>query len=66
MGIWMPYYLIAHHIYVPSTKKNLHHQYIFLSIVKWKLEKSGIQDIIIIGIDSLTTVHDRKAHIPFF
>ena len=66
MGIWMPYYLTAQHIYVTGTKNNLHPQYFCLSIVKWKLEKSVRQDIIIIGIVSLTIVHDRKAHIPFF
>ena len=37
-----------------------------LSIVKLKLDKYGSQDIIIIGIASLTIVHNRKAHIPFF
>ena len=35
-----------------------------LSIVKWNLEKSGSQDIIIIGVPSPTIVH-RKAHIFF-
>ena len=39
---------------------------ICLFIVKWKLEKSGIQDIIIIVIASLTMMHNKKAYIPFF
>ena len=37
-----------------------------LYIVKWKLEKSASQDIIIIGLASLTIVHNRKVHVPFF
>ena len=66
MGIWMPYYLTAKHIYVPGTKNNIHPLFPPLSIVKLKPERSGSQDIIIIGIDSLTIVHNRKSHIPFF
>ena len=65
MGIIIPYYLTAHHIDVPGTKKNIQSHF-SLSVVKWNLEKSGIQDIIIIGIYSLTIVRNRKAHIPFF
>ena len=37
-----------------------------LSVIKWKSEKSEIQDIVIIGIASTTIVHNKKAHIPFF
>ena len=66
MGILMPYYLTDQHIYVPGTKHILNPQLFCLSVVKWKLDKYGSQDIIIIGIASLNIVQDRKAHIPFF
>ena len=66
MGIWMPYYSTAPHIYVPGTKNNLHPQFFWIFVVKWMLEKYGIQDIIIIEIYSLNIVQNRKAHIPFF
>ena len=62
----MPHYLTYKHIYVPGTKKNLYPQFLFLFVVKWEFEKSGIQDIIIIGINSLTIVHNKMAHILFF
>ena len=38
----------------------------FLSIVKLKIEKSGRQDIIIIGISSLIIVHYKRHIFPFF
>ena len=62
----MPYYLTDKHICVPGTKKNIYPQFLFLSVLSWKFGKSGIQDIIIIGIHSLTIVHNKMAHIPFF
>ena len=37
-----------------------------LSVLKEKLEKSWIYDIMILGITSLTIANNRKAHIPFF
>ena len=48
------------------TKNNLQTQCFGLSIINWNLEKSGIQDINIIGIYSLTILHNRKAQILFF
>ena len=59
------YYLTAHHIYVPGTKKNLHPQFL-TSHCKVKAWKTGSQDIFIIGIASLTIVQNRKVRIPFF
>ena len=66
MGILMPYYLTAHHIYVPGTKNNIRRQFLCLYVVKWKLDKYRSHDNIIIGIASLTIVQNRKAHIPSF
>ena len=64
MIILMPYYLTAQNIHVPGTKNNLHPDNFCLSIVKWKLKKYGSQDIITIGVASLTKVHNIKSHIP--
>ena len=47
-------------------KNNLHPKFFCLFTVKGKLEKYGFQDIIHIEIASLTIVHNRKMHIPFF
>ena len=66
MGIFITCYLTNYHIYVPGTKNNFHTQFYFISIVYWKFEKYGSEDIIIIGIASINRVHDRKAHIPLF
>ena len=61
MGSLLPYYLAAQHIYSQGTKNNIHPQLCPRSVVKWKLDISGIQDIINIEIASLTIVHNRKA-----
>ena len=80
MNTWMPYYLYCKYTnghlnailfnrsaYLCNGYKQKSPPLFFcLSIAKWKHEKYGSHDIIVIEIASLTIVHDRKAHIPFF
>ena len=80
MVTWMPYYLFCQstngHLNAilfnssaylcTKYREKSPPPFFCLSIVNWKLEKYGSQDIIIIGIDSLNIMQYRKAHITLF